>query len=81
MSISEYDNIMSKLEEKSSTSPVVASLWIEYLKLKKLKLEDTIREIKNILEILDNYNEERGEHFDLSIETLSFIYNYMQIVR
>lgn len=81
MSIEEYDSIMRKLEEKSSTSPVVTSLWIEYLKLKKVRLEDTIREIKKILEILDSYNEERGEHFDLSLENLLFIYNYMQIVR
>ena len=80
MSIEEYDDIMSRLQEKTTSSPVLTSVWIEYLKLKKIRLEDTIREIKKILQVLDEYNEERGENFDLSIETLFFIHNYMQIM-
>lgn len=81
MSIQEYDEIIRRLQEKSTTSPVITSLWREYLNLKKIRFEDTIREIKNILQILDNYNEERGENYDLSIDTLFFIHNYMQIMR
>ena len=81
MSIEEYDEIMRQLQEKSTTSPIITSLWREYLNLKKIRFEDTIREIKNILQILDNYTEERGENYDLSIDTLFFIHNYMQIMR
>lgn len=81
MSIEEYNDIMSRLQEKTTSSPVLTSVWIEYLKLKKIRLEDTIREIKTILQVLDDYNQERGENFDLSIETLFFIHNYMQIMR
>lgn len=81
MSIEEYDDIMRKLQEKSTTSPVIISLWTEYLRLKKIRLEDTIREIKNILQVLDNYAEENGDNYDLTIDTLVFIHNYMQIMR
>jgi hypothetical protein len=81
MSIEEYDETMRRLNEKRQTSPVITSLWIEYLKLKKIRLEDTIREIKNILQILDDYSIQNEDNFDLSIESLVFIHNYMQIMR
>jgi len=81
MSIEDYDDVLRRLQERTTTSPNISSLWIEYLKLKKIRLEDTIREIKKILQILDNYTEDNGDHFDLSIESLSFIHNYILIMR
>ena len=34
MSIEEYDDVLKRLQEKTTTSPNITSLWIEYLKLK-----------------------------------------------
>jgi hypothetical protein len=81
MSIEEYDDVLKRLQEKTTTSPNITSLWIEYLKLKKIRLEDTIREIKKILQVLDNYSQEHTDHFDLSVESLAFIHNYILIMR
>lgn len=53
MGIEEFDNVIREIENKLNTHPNLARLWIEYLNVKKYRLETAINEAKNIVQTLE----------------------------
>ena len=53
MGIEEFDNVIREIENKLNTHPNLARLWIEYLNVKKIRLETAINEAKNIVQTLE----------------------------
>ena len=53
MGIEEFDNVIREIENKLNTHPNLARLWIEYLNIKKFRLETAINEAKNIVQTLE----------------------------
>lgn len=53
MGIEEFDNVIREIENKLNTHPNLARLWIEYLNIKKYRLETAINEAKNIVQTLE----------------------------
>ena len=53
MGIEEFDNVIREIENKLNTHPNLARLWIEYLNIKKFRLENAINEAKNIVQTLE----------------------------
>ena len=53
MGIEEFDNVIREIENKLNTHPNLARLWIEYLNVKKYRLETAINEAKNIVQKLE----------------------------
>ena len=53
MGIEEFDNVIREIENKLNTHPNLERLWIEYLNVKKYRLETAINEAKNIVQTLE----------------------------
>ena len=53
MGIEEFDNVIREIENKLNTHPNFSRLWIEYLNVKKYRLETAINEAKNIVQTLE----------------------------
>lgn len=53
MGIEEFDNVIREIENKLNTHPNLSRLWIEYLNIKKFRLETAINEAKNIVQTLE----------------------------
>ena len=53
MGIEEFDNVIREIENKLNTHPNLSRLWIEYLNIKKFRLETAINEAKNIIQTLE----------------------------
>ena len=53
MGIEEFYNVIREIENKLNTHPNLARLWIEYLNVKKYRLETAINEAKNIVQTLE----------------------------
>ena len=53
MGIEEFDNVIREIENKLNTHPNLARLWIEYLNVKKYRLETAINEANNIVQTLE----------------------------
>jgi hypothetical protein len=53
MAIDDFDNVIREIENKLNTHPNIARLWIEYLNIKKNRLETAINEAKNTVQLLE----------------------------
>ena len=53
MAIDDFDNVIRDIENKLNTHPNIARLWIEYLNIKKNRLETAINEAKNTVQLLE----------------------------
>ena len=50
----EYNKLLNILEERKSTHPNLANVWMNYLKIKKQKLVEAMSETKKVLNDLNN---------------------------
>ena len=75
MSLDELDSIITQLEERKSIQPNISTIWLNYLLIKKQKLEEAILDTKTILNYLNTTEN------DLSFETIMFLWTYMSSIR
>jgi len=75
MSLYELDDILNELEERKSTHNNISTIWINYLKIKKQKLEEAISETKILLNNLNNMSN------DLSPEMIQIMVILMDNIR
>jgi len=75
MSLNELDTLMNKLDERKSTHPNLASVWLNYLTIKKEKLEEAISDANKMLEICN-----RVEN-DMTHESIYILWCLMRNIR
>lgn len=74
MDINEINNILEKLKNKENTHPNMSKIWINYINIKKKRLEEALKLAEDSLSLMDNT-------LDLSQENLLFLFIYMQCLR
>ena len=74
MDINETNNILEELKNKSHTHPNITKLWINYINIKKKRLEDALILASSSLSAIETTS-------DLSQENLTFLIIYMECLR
>ena len=65
------DNLIDKLKPYQETHPNIANLWINYIKIKKEKLETLIEQGDKLINTMDNIQ-------DLPLETVFLLIQLKQ---
>lgn len=74
MDINETNTILAELQAKSATHPNTTSVWINYVNLKKTRLENTLKLARDSLSLMETIP-------DLSQENLVTLISYMESMR
>lgn len=72
MGLDELDEIINVLNERKPRFPNICNVWIQYLIIKKEKLEKAISDTKNMLSIVDTMENDMSHEAIL----LTFIIMY-----